>query len=579
MRSHLSAAVVLLASCVAAAVAGCGKEGPTEGRSEAGPVGDAAVAQGVSFESPKPSARPAPSAPAEPSPVPTGEGLVEVTPRPIPEGMPSCAKVTELPAGAIRVTRAWSNGTPMTFTLEADTVIGGVPCAKHDGEELTADQVGVVSSCRLAFDFTLAGIDLKKGTRVVWGPTGVLQQVELAVPQRIRGIPIKNGKFIELTPPPNVVPAVAPLAAEHEVFGIVFPPGSVLQFDVADPAHPLARAVLSAPTTVGGRTVPGGAQIDFDAQGRVAGISDVARSPDSPIRCPATPSVTVEFLSPDGPPGFSWTPVPSTAVEHNFLGPTPPFLAARSVTVILSNAGSGIDRPSTVELSISRLREGLRAGKYALSDGASEVDYAFRPRIRIPEAETDGIVLDAATAEGNLEITLVGGYRLCGRFDFRDARLHARGEFAAWSPPERRSVSPAEPQGISVVTSSAGEPPVPASVRWGSPARVGGRGTLDRAAFDEAFRAKKWALKVCFDRARAQNPEVRGELFLLLTVDERGRVRPEVDAESTGDRARALEQAGVVECILQTLRTMDMSANPARGGDFVIRLGAQFLAP
>jgi hypothetical protein len=375
--------------------------------------------------------------------------LVEVRPQPPPAGMPVYAKASDIPPELYELEHSYDDGVPMTFTLKTASVIGGVPCAASplvDG--VTVGRDGKVRHCVLEISSRLSGLDLQPGTRVGFLPTGELSSLVLPDPQLVAGIPIQEGTFIELTPPPLIVPMVAPLAADYTALGTTFPSDSLLVFDAADPAHPLASARLAAPTKVEGTEYPAGVRLLFDPQGRITRVDGIARPPDAPLGCPSATTVTVESTAPGYPAGLAWSSIPYARVDRGGMGGDPVIAANSDATLVLAN----FDREATARrqpgeaapglsegqgilfLEISRVRgRRLQTGTYAFGP-PGEFDWAFDARIGVPGDSGTAVRLDPATAQGELELTMVGAYRLCGNIDLRDAQTHIRGEFSVWSP-------------------------------------------------------------------------------------------------------------------------------------------------
>jgi hypothetical protein len=67
---------------------------------------------------------------------------------------------------------------------------------------------------------------------------------------------------------------------------------------------------------------------------------------------------------------------------------------------------------------------------------------------------------------------------------------------------------------------------------------------------------------------------VAGELILIADVSVQGSV-----AVSTEQDSPALAAAGVTQCVVSRLASMNLAGSPPEGGNFLVRIPVQFIAP
>lgn len=99
-------------------------------------------------------------------------------------------------------------------------------------------------------------------------------------------------------------------------------------------------------------------------------------------------------------------------------------------------------------------------------------------------------------------------------------------------------------------------------------------GMLHADAFRAELSSRSSAIASCYNRALARDPELRGELTVLLVIDIQGEVSVTVEEDS-----EALAAAGVTACAVEELRRMDFATNPPEGEDFRVRQSMGFHPP
>lgn len=459
MRHTTAVELVILSSVALLAAASCNRDN-SQSQGASATAGSAAPSRAT----PTPAAPPPQAAPpiAAPAPMPE-EQFLEPTPETPPPGMPTYASVAELPADAYESRTRYRDGRPLTLHLKAATMISGIPCAAGIMGEVNATPDGKLTSCRLALNWRVSGLNLPKDMMIMLSESGALESVMTGRPVLLAGFPVegRSGSYlVEFTPSPRVVPTMVILAAEHETLGIRFPRGTRLDFDPASPQHPLASARLGATATIAGTEYPAGVMIELDPRGRVTRARGVARAPDAPLRCPAATTVSIRSRAPNYPARLDWSSIPFGAVGRDPSG-NPLLTDNRYVTVTLANfmppqrddaSEEAREGRAFLDLELGRMgtNHTIAVGTYTFG-ALGAFDYTAFPTIRLAtdpavaqQAVLEGaerasiprmeIELDPATAEGEVEVTVVDGDRICGNFDLRDARTRIRGEFSVSTP-------------------------------------------------------------------------------------------------------------------------------------------------
>ncbi|MBI5488821.1 MAG: AgmX/PglI C-terminal domain-containing protein [Deltaproteobacteria bacterium] len=122
--------------------------------------------------------------------------------------------------------------------------------------------------------------------------------------------------------------------------------------------------------------------------------------------------------------------------------------------------------------------------------------------------------------------------------------------------------------------STAAASPVRGRVRTSGASPAGGSGRLSGSVFSQTLARKRGAIEACYNNALARSPEVGGDLIFLITIGTEGAVSVEVEQNSA-----ELQAAGVTDCIVARLRTMNFTASPPEGGEFRVRLPMSLLPP
>jgi hypothetical protein len=111
-------------------------------------------------------------------------------------------------------------------------------------------------------------------------------------------------------------------------------------------------------------------------------------------------------------------------------------------------------------------------------------------------------------------------------------------------------------------------------VRTGGGAPAGGTGRMGADVFRATLGRKRGAIESCYNNALVRDPTLAGDLTFIIVINQQGSVNVDVE-----QNAPALEAAGVTNCIVGKLRTMNFSSSPPQGGDFRVRLPISFIAP
>lgn len=112
------------------------------------------------------------------------------------------------------------------------------------------------------------------------------------------------------------------------------------------------------------------------------------------------------------------------------------------------------------------------------------------------------------------------------------------------------------------------------TVRTSGGAPAGGSGRMSGDVFRTTLGRKRSAIEACYNNALVRDPTLAGDLTFLIIINQQGSVSVEVERN-----APALDAAGVTNCIVGKLRTMNFSSSPPQGGDFRVRLPVSFIAP
>jgi hypothetical protein len=230
--------------------------------------------------------------------------FVTVTPRPAPDGMPAYAVPADVPQDALAIVP----GHYDEKTLKVDSMIAGVPCKAGPIARIDREEDGSLR-CYLAFDFTLAGMDVGADSRITIGPSGELRSFFLDAPQLVDGIPMEED-LVELSGPPQIAPILFRLFQAHTVQGIELAAGTLVERDARDPAHPIVSAFLTQTQTVLGTEYPAHVRLFFDPQARLTKVRGVPQLPAGPLACPETTRVTITSTDDRYPATASWQTVP-----------------------------------------------------------------------------------------------------------------------------------------------------------------------------------------------------------------------------------------------------------------------------
>jgi hypothetical protein len=94
---------------------------------------------------------------------------------------------------------------------------------------------------------------------------------------------------------------------------------------------------------------------------------------------------------------------------------------------------------------------------------------------------------------------------------------------------------------------------------------------MDANAFRQRLQAKWRQIEACYNTALNRRPSLSGDLVFVVVVDLQGRVTVEIERDS-GD----LDSAGVTNCIVGKLRSLNFAASPPVGGEFRARVPMSF---
>jgi hypothetical protein len=111
-------------------------------------------------------------------------------------------------------------------------------------------------------------------------------------------------------------------------------------------------------------------------------------------------------------------------------------------------------------------------------------------------------------------------------------------------------------------------------IRFSGASHAGGSGRWSGDIFRAKLDRKRGAIQGCYDAALARDPTLAGDLTFLLTVNQQGTVAVDVQ-----QNAPVLQAAGVTDCIVGKLRSLNFTDNPPQGGDTRVRLPFSFIAP
>jgi hypothetical protein len=100
---------------------------------------------------------------------------------------------------------------------------------------------------------------------------------------------------------------------------------------------------------------------------------------------------------------------------------------------------------------------------------------------------------------------------------------------------------------------------------------LSGDGTIDQAAVALQIRRRIPAVRGCYYRALAVDPELAGTLEFEVTIAESGAVSASVARDDD-----ALSAAGVTSCVLGRMRQTSFAGSPPQGGEVRARFGLTF---
>jgi hypothetical protein len=136
-----------------------------------------------------------------------------------------------------------------------------------------------------------------------------------------------------------------------------------------------------------------------------------------------------------------------------------------------------------------------------------------------------------------------------------------------------QATPPPEPEPVEVEPAPPAEPPPPPGdghLRIGRPEMARGSGRINGNLFARAIERKRGGMLTCYNVPLGADPELRGNLVMVLVVDPQGMVgvRTEEDDE-------ALAAAGVTSCVEQKLRQVSFSETPP-GSELWVRVPLEF---
>jgi len=363
------------------------------------------------------------------------EALVTPHPQPLPADLPRYAGVDALPEDAYEV-QTTVGGRPAAVRLKRDAAVDGVPCAAGG---LTLFRNGQrFAGCTLSMDFALEKIPFQKGTEVAFQTDGRLGGFTLPHPQLVLGQPVAAHERVYLTADRAALSSYT-LAKDHAFGSVALGAGSQVSFAPNAPGHPLAAVKVKGHATLGGQTYPDGARVYLRPDGSVRMVRGVAKAPAPPRSCPAESTVTVTSKRSAWPQGAPFGPVVAAGlVKHNDHFPVSgnPNVTLYLADYALPSEGlvlSKVDPPpgkAVLELRLQRgpeaRDEGVVVGTYQVGP-AGDADYYAEARLRMPGRST--LTMDAWHTEGAVELTVVKGDEVCGRFRLEDDHLVLQGTF------------------------------------------------------------------------------------------------------------------------------------------------------
>jgi hypothetical protein len=116
-----------------------------------------------------------------------------------------------------------------------------------------------------------------------------------------------------------------------------------------------------------------------------------------------------------------------------------------------------------------------------------------------------------------------------------------------------------------------GAPVVHGTVSPSGGVALSGAGTIDQAVVLTQIRRRQVAVRACYDRALAADPELAGTLEFDVTIAESGAVSAAVARNDD-----ALQAAGVTDCVLGRMRQVSFADTPPQGGEVRARFGLTF---
>lgn len=424
MRAKRLWVLVAVAALAALGYGGCDKDqvptgsAPSTARASGAPTGSAR----------KPAAHV-----AAPAGKPTPEALVKPKPGPLPASLPRYDGLGDLPADAYE-TQTTVGGKPAALRLKRDAVVHGVPCSQRG---LVFFRNGATfSGCTLAVDFALEKIPLQRGTEVTFQTDGRFIGFVLPHPQLVLGHPVSARERVYLTADRQALAGYT-LARERKFGDLTLKAGSKVSFAPNAPGHPLQSVRVKGQATLGGMTYPDGARLYLKPDGSLGMVRGVAKAPAPPLACPSESTVTVTSKRSYWPEGAAFGSVASAGVvKHNDHFP-----AAKNPDVALYLANyalppgppvlSKIDPPqgkAVLELHLWRTGgAGVVPGTYQVGP-ASDVDFRATVQMHMPGRST--LTMDAWHTTGSVEVTVVDGDKVCGRFHLDDGHLALQGKFA-----------------------------------------------------------------------------------------------------------------------------------------------------